>query len=159
MQFCARSGLACVTGQWRVWLCRLHTSGYALSVWGAPGFPGFGLSALSLVFRSSRVPSRLTIRSSRRRVSASLKLPTARAILDLHCCGRRGLTLVLGGRKAFDCFAFQHGDFTGFGWLCSSVCFLRRCFFGQVRRTRSNLSRVTLAGFGNGDWRAQLSRN
>ena len=72
---------------------------------------------------------------------------------------RGGLTPALGGRKAFGGFAFQHVDFTGFGWRCSSVCFTRRCFFGQVRRTRSNLSRVTLAGFGNGDWRAQLSRN
>ena len=41
-----------------------------------------------------------------------------------------GLTPALGGRKAFGGFAFQHGDFAGFGWLCSSVCFLRRCFFG-----------------------------
>ena len=47
----------------------------------------------------SWVPLRLTIRSSRRRVLASLKLPAVRAILVLHCCGRRGLTLALGGEK------------------------------------------------------------
>ena len=64
---------------------------------------------------------------------------------------RGGLTQALGGRKAFGRFAFQHADFTGFGWCCSSVCFPPRCFFGQVRRARSNLSRVTLAGFVNSD--------
>ena len=62
-----------------------------------------------------------------------------------------GLTPALGGRKAFCGFAFQHGDFTGFGWRCSSVRFPLRCCFGQVRRARSNLSLVTLAGFGNSD--------
>ena len=41
-----------------------------------------------------------------------------------------GLTPALGGRKAFGNFAFQHGNFTGFGWCCSSVCFPLRCFFG-----------------------------
>ena len=70
-----------------------------------------------------------------------------------------GLTQALGGRKAFGGFAFQHGDFTGFGWRCSSVCFPLRSCFGQVRQTRSKLSRVTLTGFGNGDWCAQLSRD
>ena len=44
----------------------------------------------------SRVPLRLTIRSNRRRFLASLKLPAVRAILVLHCCGRRGLTQALG---------------------------------------------------------------
>ena len=47
----------------------------------------------------SRVPMRLTIRSSRRRFLASLKVSAVRAILALHCCGRRGLTLALGGKK------------------------------------------------------------
>ena len=70
-----------------------------------------------------------------------------------------GLTPALGGRKALGCFVLQYSNFPGFGWRCSSVCFMQRCFFGQVRQTRSNLSRVTLSGFGNGDWRAQLSRN
>jgi hypothetical protein len=32
---------------------------------------------------------------------ASLKLAVWRAILVLHCCGRRGLTQALGGRKTF----------------------------------------------------------
>ena len=58
-----------------------------------------------------------------------------------------GLTHCLSRRAAF-----QHGDFTGFGWLCSSVCFLRRCFFGQVRLARSCIAYVALAGFGNGVW-------
>jgi hypothetical protein len=68
----------------------------AVSVRGAPSFSGFGLLALSLAFCSSRVPSRLTVRSSRRRISASLKLAAVRAILAPHCCGRRGLTQALG---------------------------------------------------------------
>ena len=62
-----------------------------------------------------------------------------------------GLTPALGGRKAFGGFAFQHGDFAGFGWRCSSVCFLRRCFFGQVCLARSHITYVALAGFGDGD--------
>ena len=70
-----------------------------------------------------------------------------------------GLTQALGGRKALDCFAFQHIDFAGFGWRCYSVGFMQRCFFGQVCLARSHIACVTLAGFGNGDWRAQLSRN
>ena len=65
---------------------------------------------------------------------------------------RGGLTQALGGRKAFDCFAFQHCDFAGFGWRCSSVSFPLRCFFGQVRLARSHIACVALAGFGNGDW-------
>jgi hypothetical protein len=51
-----------------------------------------------------------------------------------------GLTPALGGRKAFDCFAFQHVDFAGFGWRCSSVGFMRRCFFGQVSVARSHIT-------------------
>ena len=70
-----------------------------------------------------------------------------------------GLTPALGGRKAFGGFALLHGDFAGFGWLCSSVCFLRRCFFGQVRLARSHIAYVTLAGFGNGVWCGQFSHN
>ena len=72
---------------------------------------------------------------------------------------RGGLTTALGGRKAFGGFAFQHGEFTGFGWRCSSVCFPPRCFFGQVRLARSHIACVTLAGFGNGDWCGQFSHN
>ena len=56
-----------------------------------------------------------------------------------------GLTPALGG------FAFQHGDFAGFGWRCSSVGFMRRCFFGQVHMARSCIAYVALAGFGNSD--------
>jgi hypothetical protein len=40
-------------------------------------------------------PSRLTVRSSRRRVAASLKVRPAGAILAPHCRGRRGLTQAL----------------------------------------------------------------
>ena len=69
-----------------------------------------------------------------------------------------GLTQALGGRKAFGGFAFQHGDFAGFGWRCSSVYFTRRYFFGQVRLARSHIACVTLAGFGNCDWCGQLFR-
>ncbi len=68
----------------------------AVRVQGAPGLPGFGLSALALAFRSSRVPSRLTVRSSRRRFVASLKLAVGRAILAHNRRGRRGLTQALG---------------------------------------------------------------
>ena len=64
---------------------------------------------------------------------------------------RGGLTPALGGRKALDCFAFQHIDFAGVGWRCSSVGFMRRCFFGQVHMARSCTAYVALAGFGNSD--------
>ena len=70
-----------------------------------------------------------------------------------------GLTQALGGRKAFDCFAFQHGDFAGFGWRCSSVGLLLRCFFGQIRLARSHIVCVALAGFGNGDFSRSLFRD
>ena len=115
-------------------------------------------SASSPRHHPHRLPSRLTSRSSRPHIVAS----TACYALRLHAVAAPlwvGLTPALGGRKALDCFAFQHVDFTGFDWRCSSVCLPLRCCFGQVRQTRSNLSRVTLAGFGNGDWCAQLSRN
>jgi hypothetical protein len=70
-----------------------------------------------------------------------------------------GLTQALGGRKAFGGFALQHGDFTGFGWYCSSVYFPPSCFFGQVRLARSHITCVALAGFGNEDWCRQFSHN
>jgi hypothetical protein len=56
----------------------------------------FRFSATASWFRCSRVPSRLTIRSSRRRISASLKSVPAGAILAPDCRGRRGLTQALG---------------------------------------------------------------
>ena len=62
----------------------------------------------------------LTIRSSRPHVVASAMCFTLR----LHTSAappRGGLTQALGGRKAFDCFAFQHTGMAGFGWHCSSV--------------------------------------
>ena len=117
------------------------------------------------VFRQGRqgsicigVHRRLTIRSSRPHVVASAMCFTLR--LHMSAAPPRGdLTQALGGRKAFGGFAFQHGDFTGFGWRCSSVCFTRRCCFGQVRLARSHIACVTLAGFGNGDWCGQFSHN
>ena len=78
-------------------------------------------------------------------------------LVSAKAAKRSGLTQALGGRKAFGGFAFQHGEFTGFGWRCSSVCLLRRCFFGQVRLARSNFTCVALAGFGNSDWMVSLS--
>jgi hypothetical protein len=53
----------------------------------------------------------------------------------------------------------SNAPFPGFGWRFFSVGFMPRCFFGQVRLARSNIACVTLAGFGNGVLRAQLSRN
>ena len=69
-----------------------------------------------------------------------------------------GLTQALGGRKAFGGFAFQNRHFTGFGWCCSSVGFMRHCFFGQVRLTRSRVACIALAGFVNGVWCRSVSR-
>jgi hypothetical protein len=68
---------------------------------GALRHPGFGLSARAPRLHPHRLPSRLTSRSSRRRVGASLKLPGMRAILAPIHRVRRGLTPALGGRKAF----------------------------------------------------------
>jgi hypothetical protein len=89
-------------------LCMLSLlTGPAESSRGALRHPGFGLSARAPRLHPHRLPSRLTSRSSRRRVVASLKLPDMRAILATNRRVRRGLTPALGGRKAFDGFAFQ----------------------------------------------------
>ena len=75
--------------------------------------------------------------------------------LRLHASAappRGGLTQALGGRKAFGCFAFQHSELAGLGWRCSSVGFLQRCFFGQVRLARSHIACVMFAGFGSSVW-------
>ena len=83
-------------------LCMLSLlTGPAESSRGALRHPGFGLSAISPGFHPRRLPPRLTSRSSRRRVVASLKLLGMRAILALSRRVRRGLTPALGGRKAF----------------------------------------------------------
>ena len=66
---------------------------------GALMFPGFGLSSRSQWLHPRRLPSRLTRRSSRRRISASLKLAGMRTILAPNCRVRRGLTQALGGEK------------------------------------------------------------
>jgi hypothetical protein len=60
---------------------------------------GLRFSANSQRFHPRRHPARLTIRSSRRRISASLKLAGVRAILAPDCRVRRGLTQALGGEK------------------------------------------------------------
>ena len=101
--------------------------------------------------------TRLTIRSSRPRVVASVMCFTLR----LHMSAaptQGGLTQALGGRKALGCFAFQHGYFTGFGRCCSPVGFFRRSFFGQVCLARSYITCVALAGFGNGVWCRSVCR-
>ena len=89
-----------------------ETSGERFS--GArPGFPT-SISVTLPRFHSPRLPSRLTSRSSRPRIVAS----TACYTLRLHAVAAPlwvGLTPALGGRKTFGGFAFQHGDFTGFG--------------------------------------------
>ena len=73
-------------------------TGPAESSRGAPRLPGFGFSASAPGFQPRRLPSRLTSRSSRRRVVASLKLPGMRAILTHIRRVRRGLTPALGRR-------------------------------------------------------------
>ncbi len=119
----------------------------AVRVQGAPGFPGFGLSAKAPVLRSSRVPTRLTIRSSRRRISASLKLAAERAILVLHCCGRRGLTQALGGRKAFCRCVARKSDFlasvsaalrSGSRHVASSVKYVWRAHTSHALRLQAS---------------------
>ena len=77
---------------------RRHTAESSL---GALGLLGFGLSASMPKLHPRRLPSRLTSRSSRRRVVASLKLVGMRAILAPTRRVRRGLTPALGGRRAF----------------------------------------------------------
>ena len=122
-----------------------ETSGGSFS--GArPGFPT-SISATVPRFRSRRVPSRLTSRSSRPRVVASAMCFTLR----LHTSAappQGGLTQALGGRKAFCSFAFRHRDFAGFGQHCSSETLLLRFFFGQVRMARSTITCCALAGSG-----------
>jgi hypothetical protein len=79
-------------------LCMLSLlTGPAQSSRGALRHPGFGLSASKPCIHPPRLPSRLTSRSSRRRVVASLKLTGLRAILAPIRRVRRGLTPALGG--------------------------------------------------------------
>ena len=116
---------------------------------------GLRFSAGSQQLHPRRLPSRLTSRSSRPRVVASAMCFTLR----LHMSAappQGGLTQALGGRKALELLVFQHGDFTGFGWRCSSVSSSARCFFGYVRVARSHIVCVALAGFGNGVWRRHV---
>jgi hypothetical protein len=121
------------------------------------GPPHFGFRQVCQGLTLIGIHRHLTIRSSRPRVVASAMCFTLR----LHISAappQGGLTQALGGRKAFSGFAFQHRDYTGFGWCCSSVCFMRRYFFGQVLLARSHIACVALAGFGNSDWSRSASR-
>jgi hypothetical protein len=102
----ARSHIACVTfigfGTCAFFrsACRLQMLSLltdpAESSRGALWHPGFGLSGSAPRLHPPWLPSRLTSRSSRRRVVASLKLPGMRAILAPIRCVRRGLTPALG---------------------------------------------------------------
>ncbi len=118
-------------------------------VQGAPGLLGFGLSALALVLRSSRVPSRLTIRSSRPRIVASatcyaLRLHVSAAPL------RGGLTQALGAEK-HSAFLLWSLQFTAF--VCSALRHVsRRVVLRLQFCARSGLACVT------GQWRVQLCR-
>jgi hypothetical protein len=69
-----------------------------------------------------------------------------------------GLTQALGGRKAFDCFAFQ----------CSLPRLRLALLFGRVvgalllrllLQARPHITCVALVDFGNGDWRGQVDRD
>ena len=89
-----------LTSSFRLCMLSLLT-GPAESSRGALRHPGFGLSANAPEFHPRRLPPRLTSRSSRRRVVASLKLLGLRAILAPTRRVRRGLTPALGGEKRF----------------------------------------------------------
>jgi hypothetical protein len=108
---------------------------------------GLRFSACSQWLHARRLPSRLTTRSSRRRLSASLKLVDTRAILAPNRRVRRGLTQALGGKK-HSAVASSALQLAGFGQHCSSDGSGSRCFFGQVRRTRSSITCVAFVGFG-----------
>ena len=95
VQWLRKRCLSC--GQWSL---RQHP---AESSRGALKHLGFGLSVSAPRLDPPRFPSRLTSRSSRRRVVASLKLAGMPAILAPSRRVRRGLTPALGG----------YGDFFG----------------------------------------------
>ena len=90
----------------------------------------------------SRVPTRLTIRSSRRRFLASLKLAAVCAILVLHCCGRRGLTLALGAEK--------HSVVVLFAPQLCRV--LLQCFSESLWARSSSVAARCALGLGLRDW-------
>ena len=106
-----------------VWAAHFRLRGTCL---GRARCVRFRFSAKASRIRCSRVPLRLTSRSSRRRVLASLKLPAVRAILVLHCCVRRGLTLALGAEKHSFVVLFTL-QYCRFLLQCSSACLSARC--------------------------------
>ena len=114
---------------------------------GARRHPGFGLSASAPTLYPRRLPSRLTIRSSRPRVVASAVC----FALRLHTSAappRVGLTQALGG-KEHSAVALSALQLFGFGQHCSSGCSSARRFFVQVHLARSHMACIAFAGFGS----------
>ena len=107
---CTANGFSTVRSVFFASVCCSFAFGTApVRVRGALGVFGFGVSAAVPRRCSSRAPPRLTIRSSRRRVLASLKLTIVRAILAPHCRVRRGLTQALGAQKHLCCLLVRTG--------------------------------------------------
>ena len=123
-------------------------TGPAESSRGALRHSGFDLSASTPWLHPYRLPPRLTSRSSRRRVVASLKLLGMRAILAPNRRVRRGLTQALGG-KEHSVVALSALQLACFGQHCSSEGSWARRFFGQVCYPRSHVACVALPGFGS----------
>ena len=96
-------------------------TGQAESSPGALRHRGFGLSASTQGFHSHRLPSRLTSRSSRRCVVASLKLTGMRAILATIRRVRRGLTPALGPKERFLRVHFDLKDLEPFTFRVDGV--------------------------------------
>ena len=126
---------------------------------GALRHPGFGLSASTPRLHPRRLPSRLTSRSSRRRVVASLKLLGMRAILAPIRRVRRGLTPALGGRKTFVFRRRFASLFNGpthcrvFTVLNYFALFFRQsCIASERFGARSNFAGITCVGIGNAGW-------
>ena len=96
---------------------------------GALRPPGFGLSASTPRFHPPRLPSRLTSRSSRRRVVASLKLPGMRAILAPIRRVRRGLTPALEPAMTIRDLINQRSRYLRLGFFVSWLLLAIPMFF------------------------------
>ena len=145
-------------------LCMLSLlTGPAESSRGALRHPGFGLSASSQWFHPRRLPSRLTSRSSRRRVVASLKLPGMRAILAPIRRVRRGLTPALGGSRTFvfsrDLLAQPLRSFFALlpSLAATFVVSSNHAMLRIDRLARSRFASVAFTRFGNSGWCDQCS--
>ena len=117
---------------------------------------GFGLSASVPMLHPRRLPSRLTSRSSRRRVVASLKLLGMRAILAPNRSVRRGLTPALGGIKAVCSCVDRNCDSSAsagialrtiLGHVASSVMSARRAHTSHASRCQASEARVFICRF------------